>query len=89
MSGVGLMVRVVRLESSDPDFKSHSAVEIIPGRFDSACHPNEVGKMSASMLAGILCRSGDLSRIVSKSQGDCLGLGHICSTARIRRPYAL
>ena len=73
MPGVGLMVRVVGLGpqdlgSSDPEFKSRSAVELIPGEVDSACHPSEVGKMSASM-----CRSGDLSRIVSNSQGDCLG----------------
>ena len=26
------------------------AVELIPGGVDSACHPSEVGKMSASML---------------------------------------
>ena len=45
------MVRVVGLGSSDPEFKSHSAVELIPGGVDSARHPSEVGKMSASMLA--------------------------------------
>ena len=50
MSGVGLMVRVVGLGSLDPDFKSHLAVESIPGGVDSACHPSEVGKMSASIL---------------------------------------
>ena len=31
MPGVGLMVRVVGLGSEDPEFKSHSAVELIPG----------------------------------------------------------
>ena len=69
--GVGLMVRVVGLGSEDPEFKSRSAVELIPGGVDSACHPSEVGKMSASML--LYRRSGDPSRIVSNSQGDCLG----------------
>ena len=34
--GVGLMVRVVGLGSLDPEFKSHSAVELIPGGVDSA-----------------------------------------------------
>ena len=55
------MVRVVGLGSSDPEFKSHSAVELIPGGVDSACHPSEVGKMSASMLVyrvGVLTRPG-------------------------------
>ena len=46
MPGIGLMVRVVGLGSSDPEFKSHSGVELIPGGVDSA----EVGKMSASLL---------------------------------------
>ena len=50
MPGVGLMVRVVGLGSEDPEFKSHSAVELLPGVVDSACHPSEVGKMSAGML---------------------------------------
>ena len=49
MPGVGLMVRVVGLGSKHPEFKSHSAVEL-SGGVDSACHPSEVGKMSASML---------------------------------------
>ena len=44
------MVRVVGLGSKDPEFKSHSAVKLITGGVDSACHPSEVGKMSASML---------------------------------------
>ena len=48
--GVCLMVRVVGLGSEGPEFKSRSAVELIPGGVDSACHPSEVGKMSASML---------------------------------------
>ena len=51
MPGVGLMVRVVGLGSQDPEFKSHVAVELIPGGVDSACYPSEVGKMSASMMA--------------------------------------
>ena len=53
---VGLMVWVVGFGSEDPEFKSHLAVELIPGGVDlpwecgTACHPSEVGKMSASML---------------------------------------
>ena len=50
MDGVGLMVKVVGLGSEDPEFKSHSVVELIPGRVDSARHPSEVGKMSANLL---------------------------------------
>ena len=50
MPGVGLMVRVVGLGSEDLEFKSPLAVEIISGGVDSACHPSEVGKMSASLL---------------------------------------
>ena len=50
MLGVCFMVRVVGLGSKDPEFKSPSAVELIPGGVDFACHPSEVGKMSASML---------------------------------------
>ena len=48
MPGVGLMARVVGLRAECPEFKSHSAVEFIPGGVDSACHPSEVGKRSAS-----------------------------------------
>ena len=45
------MARVVGLESSSgPGFKSCSALELIPGGVDSACHPSEVSKMSASFL---------------------------------------
>ena len=44
------MVRVVGFVSEGPEFKSRSAVELIPGGVNSACHPSEVGKMSASML---------------------------------------
>ena len=61
MPVVGLMVRVVGLGSWDPDFKSHSAVESIPGGVDSTCHPSEVGKISASMLVycvGVATRPG-------------------------------
>ena len=50
MPGVGLMVRVVVLVSLDPEFKSRSDVELIPGGVNLTCHPSEVGKMSASML---------------------------------------
>ena len=50
MPGVGFMVRVVGLGSHELEFKSHLAVELIPGAVDSACHPFEVGKMSASLL---------------------------------------
>ena len=58
---IGLMVRVVGLGSEDPEFKSHLSVELIPGGVDSACHPSEVGKMSASMLlsyVGVVTRPG-------------------------------
>ena len=34
MPGVGLMVRVVGLRSKDPEIKSHSPVELIPGGVD-------------------------------------------------------
>ena len=47
---VCLMARVVGLGSWDAEFKSSSAVELILGGVDSACHPSEVGKMSASLL---------------------------------------
>ena len=50
MPGVGLMVRVVGLGSKGPELKSHLAVELIPGWVDSACHPSDVGKVSASLL---------------------------------------
>ncbi len=50
MPGVGLIVRVEGFGSEGPEFKSCSAVELIPGGVNSACHPSEVGKMSASML---------------------------------------
>ena len=44
------MVRVVGFGSLGPEFKSHSAVELIPGMVNLACHPSEVGIMSASLL---------------------------------------
>ena len=50
MSGVGLMVRVACFGSYGPELKFRSAVELIPGGVNSACHPSGVGKMSASML---------------------------------------
>ena len=61
MPGIGLMVRVAGLGSKSPEFKSRSAVELIPGGVNSACHPSEVGKMSASMLVyrvGVATRPG-------------------------------
>ena len=66
------MVMVVGLGSSDPEFKSYLAVELIPGGVNSTCHPSVVSKMSAS-FPSILCWSGHLSRIVPNSQGDCFG----------------
>ena len=76
--GLGLMVRVVGLGSQGPEFKSCSAIELIPGRVDSACHPSEVSKMSTSLLewlifSSILCRSRYPSMIVPNSLGDCFG----------------
>ena len=50
MPGVSLMVRVAGFGSSGPEFKCCSAVELIPGGVNSACHPSEVGKMSTRML---------------------------------------
>ena len=50
MPGVGLMIRVVGFGSKGPEFKSRSAVELIQGGVNSACHPSEVGKMSAGLL---------------------------------------
>ena len=44
------MVMVVGLGSKDPEFKSLFSVELIPCGVDSASHPAEVGKMSASLL---------------------------------------
>ena len=61
MPGVGLMLRVVGFRSLDPEVKSRSAVELIPGGVNSACHPSEVGKMTASMLVycvGVTTRPG-------------------------------
>ena len=61
MPGVCLMVRVVGLGSEDPEFKSNLAVELIPGGVDSACHPSEAGKMSASLqvsCVGAVTRPG-------------------------------
>ena len=40
--------------SLGPEFKSSLAVELIPGGVDSACHPSEVGKMSASLLVSCI-----------------------------------
>ena len=61
MPGVGLLIRVVGLESEDPEFKSHLVVELIPGGVNSACHPSEFGKTSASLLVscvGVATRPG-------------------------------
>ena len=46
------MVWVVGLGSENPEFKSHSDVELMLGGVDNACHPSEVSKneMSASLL---------------------------------------
>ena len=59
--GIGLMVRMVGFGSKGPELKTHSAVELIPGGVDSACHPSKVGKISASMLVycvGVATRPG-------------------------------
>ena len=61
LPGVGLMVGVVGLGSLDPELKSPSDIELIPGGVDSACYPSEVGKMSASLLVswvGVATRTG-------------------------------
>ena len=61
MPGVGLMVMVVGFGSKGPEFKSRSAVELIPGGVNSACYPSEVSEMSASMLVycvGVATRPG-------------------------------
>ena len=45
--------------SSNPAWLN--TVELIPGGVDSACHPSEVGKMSASLLGhcvGVMTRPG-------------------------------
>ena len=44
------MVSVVGLGSLGPEFKSHLAIELIPGGVDSAHTPSEVGKTCASLL---------------------------------------
>ena len=54
MPCVGFMVGVVGLGSENPEFKSHSVVELIPGGVDSACSHSEVGKMSSSMLVYLI-----------------------------------
>ena len=55
-----MLARVVGLGSEDPEFKSHSAVELIPGGVDSTCHPYKVGKMSTSLVSrvGVVTRPG-------------------------------
>ena len=61
MPGVGLMVMAVGVGSEGPVFKSCSAVELTTGGVNLACHPSEVGKMSASMLVycvGVTTRLG-------------------------------
>ena len=61
MPGVGFMVGVVGLGSENPEFKSHSVVELIPGGVDSACYPSVVGIISSSMLVyciGVATRPG-------------------------------
>ena len=49
-SGVGLVVKVAGLGSSDPEFEPMSAVELTPGGVDKACHPSEVGEMTTNVL---------------------------------------
>ena len=59
--GVGLMVRVVGFGTLGPEFKTRSAVELIPDGVNSTCHPSEVGNLSASMLVscvGVATRPG-------------------------------
>ena len=68
------------LGSSDPEFKSHSAVELIPGGVDSACHPSEVGKMSASMLVscvGVATHTGlcPIAKETASAAPHCAGYG--------------
>ena len=61
MPGVCLMAGVVGLGFYGPEFKSCLDVELILGGVDSACHPSEVGKMSASLLVscvGVATRPG-------------------------------
>ena len=58
MPGVGLMVRMLGLGSQDPEFKSHSAVDLMLGGVDSACHSSEVGKMSTSVAVEKLHTKG-------------------------------
>ena len=67
-----LMAGMVSLGSEGPQFKFRFAVELRPGGVDSACHPSEAGK-NEYQLARILCRSGDPSRIMPDSPGNCLG----------------
>ena len=64
MPGVGLLTGVVVLGSKGPEFKSCFAVELIPGGVDSACHPSEVGKMSASMLVVVLINWCGVDKLV-------------------------
>ena len=66
------LVRVVGLGSEDPEFKSHSALELIQGGIDSACHPSKVSKMSAGLLVSCV-GVAIVPRIVPNSQGDYLG----------------
>ena len=59
--GAGLMVRVAGFGSYDLELKSHLAVDLTPGGVNLACHPSEVGKMSASLLVycvGVTNRPG-------------------------------
>ena len=61
MLGVDLVVRVVGFGSLGAEFKSRSAVELIPGGVNSAFHPSEVGKMRTSLLiscVGVATRLG-------------------------------
>ena len=73
MPVVALTVRVAGFGSEGPEFKSRSAVELIPTRWGKLDLSSFRGRQNECQLAGILCRSGDPSRIVPNSQEDCVG----------------
>ena len=59
--GVGFVVRLAGMGYQGPEFEHLSAIVLTPGGVDSACHPSEVGKMSASLMVscvGVLIRPG-------------------------------
>ena len=73
MPGVGFMVWVVGLGSKYPEFKSHSAVELILGGVNSACHPPEIGEMSTSVQLEEHSISGPaaLQELIATWQPSC------------------